>query len=348
MNKEEKIKMFNDVFAPKSGEKVLFLYDTPHDNINDNDQWKECRIMVKEWYDIFKEMGAKIGFSVDIDNYPATGLHNSPIPKDIINDARKSNLVIVMAEFSASSSILPVCHEKGSNTRGASMRPERRMERTAFRANYPEVKQYANAIRKILEKSVGAEIEFSTGDKLYMDLRNRPSWSDDGECCKKGQAINFPSGEAFQAPYEAINDEINEFGESKTEGILPASYDRELVKYIIKNNKIVEVQGEGKNAEKMRSFFNEKESRKNIAELGIGCNPSAVISGNVLEDEKVGLHIAYGLSCHFGGKVDCDVHLDIVYAKGCPVEGETLTLIGKDGERIELIRDAMLRYKLLK
>ena len=30
------MKMFNDVFAPKSGEKVLFLIDTPHDNIKDN------------------------------------------------------------------------------------------------------------------------------------------------------------------------------------------------------------------------------------------------------------------------------------------------------------------------
>jgi hypothetical protein len=29
MNREEKIKMFREVFAPKSGEKVLFLVDIP-------------------------------------------------------------------------------------------------------------------------------------------------------------------------------------------------------------------------------------------------------------------------------------------------------------------------------
>lgn len=348
MNKEEKIKMFKDVFAPKPGEKVLFLYDVPHDEIKDNDRWKECRVMVKEWYDIFNEMGNEIGFSVDIINYPSTGLHNSPVPKDIINAARNSNLVIVMVEFSASSSILPVCHEKDSKTRAASMHPERRMERTAFRANYPEVKRYANKIKKILEKSIGAQIKFSTGDRLYMDLRNRPSHADEGECTKTGHAINFPSGEAFKAPYEGINDEVIEFGESKTEGILPASYDGELVRYIVKNNRIVEVKGEGENAKKMRSFFDEKESRKNIAELGIGCNPNAVVSGNILEDEKVGLHIAYGMSCHFGGKVDSDVHFDIVYAKGCPVEGETVILIGKDGSKTEIIKDSQLRYDLLK
>jgi hypothetical protein len=348
MNKEEKIKMFKDIFAPKSGEKVLFLYDTPHDDIKDNDRWKEIRVIVKEWYDIFKEMGLKECFKVDIRKYPATGLHNTPIPDKIIEDARNSNLVIIMTEFSASSSLIPMCRKKGSKTRGATMLPERRMERTAFRANYTEVKKYAKAIKKILEKSIGADIDFSTGDKLYMDLRNRLSHADVGECTKAGQAINFPSGEAFQAPYEGVNDEVNEFGKSKTEGVLPVSYDGELVRYIIKNNRIVEVKGEGNNAQKMRSFFNEKESRKNIAELGIGCNPNAVVSGNVLEDEKVGLHIAYGLSCHFGGKVDSDVHLDIVYAKGCPVEGKTVTLISEDGSKIDIIKDSQLRYELLK
>ena len=55
-------------------------------------------------------------------------------------------------------------------------------------------------------------------------------------------------------------------------------------------------------------FFNENKSRRNIAELGIGCNPWAVVTGNSLEDEKVGLHIAYELSSHLGGKIKSDMH----------------------------------------
>ena len=57
MQVEEKIKMFNDVFAPKSGEKVLFLVDMPHDDIKDNKNWSERREMANEWYEIFKDMG---------------------------------------------------------------------------------------------------------------------------------------------------------------------------------------------------------------------------------------------------------------------------------------------------
>ena len=348
MKTEEKIKMFNDVFAPKKDEKILFLVDKPHDGINETRSWAERREMVQDWYKTFKEISKKIGFSVDILEYKATGSHNSPIPKEIIDAVKNSHLVIAMTEYSASASLVPICRVEGSITRCASMpMVEKRMEKTAFNADYVQVKKYATGIKKILNDAVGAEISFSTDDSLFLDLRNRVAESECGECHNPGQFINFPSGEGWKAPYEATAEEIDEFGESKTEGILPVKYEEELVKYVVKNNRIVEVIGISKKADEMRAFFVETDTRRNIAELGIGCNPEAVITGNILEDEKVGLHIAYGMSSHIGGKVKSDMHLDICYSKGCPVEGTTLTLINKDNSKVELIKDAMLQYNLL-
>ncbi len=348
MNLNEKIKMFNDVFAPKSGEKVLFLIDKPHGNLKDNSGWKECRKMGKEWYNIFKEMGKKSGFSVDILEFEATGMDNAPLSKELIVKIKKSNLVLAAVEYSISSSVAPICFSKGSITRGAGMHLERIMEKTAFKANYKEIKEYAIRIKNFLNRAIGAEIVFTTEDNLFMDLRNRLAFADKGDCTKTGQYINFPSGEAAKAPYEGAKDEFKEFGESKTKGIWPVSYDGELVKFKVRNNRIVEIIGNGKNAEKMENFFKENDTRRNIAELGIGCNPKAVITGNISMDEKVGLHIAYGKSSHLGGKKDSDMHLDIVYAKGCPIEGTTLTLINSDGTKTELIKNAKLRYELLK
>jgi aminopeptidase len=349
MKREEKIKMFKDVFAPKSGEKVLFLVDLPHDHIIDNTAWKERRTLAQEWYTTFTEMGTKTGFSVNLLKYEATGMSNSSIPNEIINIARKSNLVIAMTEYSASASLISVCYSKNSITRCASMPGvERRMEETAFRADYQQVKKYATSLAKMLNDAVGAEIVFSTGDTLYIDLRNRVGDADTGECTQTGQFINFPSGEACKVPYEAEKDEIDEFGKSKTQGIWPVCSNAELMKYVVKNNKIVDIIGNGKKAEEMRIFYAENDTRRNIAELGIGCNPKAVVTGNVLEDEKVGLHIAYGMSTHLGGKVKSDVHDDICYSKGCPVEGTTVHLINGDGPKIEIIRNAMLRYNILR
>ena len=350
MKPEERIKMFKDVFEPKSGEKVLFLIDIPHGNLKDNKKWVERRKMAKEWYQTFKKMGDETGFSVSMMEFNATGMHNKPVPEEVLETVRKSNLVLAMTEFSGTSSILPICRAEGSIIRGASMPGvERRMENTAFKANYQDVKKYALAIEKMLNKAVSAEVLFSTGDSLHIDLRNRVAHADTGDCSEMGHGINFPSGESYKTPYEAVSDELGEFGESKTAGVLPVIMNGELVKYVIKNNKIVEVVGDDEKAKKMRSFFAENDTRRNIAELGIGCNPKAVVTGNILEDEKVGgLHIAYGMSSHLGGKVKSDMHQDICYPKESPVEAKTLTLINEDGTKTELIQNAMLRYELLK
>jgi len=349
MNQNELAKLFNDVFEPKTGENVLILIDTPHDDIKDNKKWVDRREMAKEWYNILNQMGKESDFSVDIKEFKATGMHNGPIPQETLDDAAKANIVIAMTEFSGSSSVLHLCKKNPSGFRGISMPlAERRMEKTAFLANYQDVKKYATAIKKMLDKAIGAEVDFSTGDKLFIDLRNRKGHADTGEFIKPGQSGNFPSGEGYSAPYEAIGDEVETFGPSKTKGIWPVKYGEENVKFKVENNRVKEIIGDGPKAAEMKKFFEENDSRRNVAELGIGCNPKAVVTGNVLEDEKVGLHIAYGNSNHFDGKVESDMHLDIVYAKNCPIEGKTLTLIYEDKTKIELIQNAELRYDLLK
>jgi aminopeptidase len=55
----------------------------------------------------------------------------------------------------------------------------------------------------------------------------------------------------------------------------------------------------------------------NVAELGIGTNPKARLSGEVLEDEKIlgTAHVAFGASAAIGGTVQVPVHLDCVVMK---------------------------------
>jgi aminopeptidase len=55
----------------------------------------------------------------------------------------------------------------------------------------------------------------------------------------------------------------------------------------------------------------------NIAELGIGTNPKAKITGEVLEDEKVlgTCHFAFGNNKSMEGKIDVPLHIDCVIRK---------------------------------
>ena len=52
----------------------------------------------------------------------------------------------------------------------------------------------------------------------------------------------------------------------------------------------------------------------NLAELGIGTNEQATLTGNVLEDEKIlgTVHVAFGASAGIGGTVSVPIHLDCV------------------------------------
>ena len=80
----------------------------------------------------------------------------------------------------------------------------------------------------------------------------------------------------------------------------------EMVRLEIARNRVVEVLGRNESAADLRNFLALDGARRNVAELGLGCNPRARVWGNVLEDEKAGPHIALGRSEHIGGTLCFD------------------------------------------
>ena len=69
----------------------------------------------------------------------------------------------------------------------------------------------------------------------------------------------------------------------------------------------------------------------NTAELGIGTNDEAIITGEILEDEKVmgTVHIALGNNLSMGGTCDVGIHLDGVILKPTViVDGRTIMANG--------------------
>jgi leucyl aminopeptidase (aminopeptidase T) len=74
---------------------------------------------------------------------------------------------------------------------------------------------------------------------------------------------------------------------------------------------------------------------RNLAELGVGTNDRATVTGNILEDEKIlgTTHIAFGASAGIGGTVTVPVHLDVVVFEPSLRIGDTVVL---DGGRWQL------------
>ena len=74
------------------------------------------------------------------------------------------------------------------------------------------------------------------------------------------------------------------------------------------------------------------ETGTNIAELGIGTNERAKLTGEILEDEKIlgTCHVAFGASAAIGGTVQVPVHLDCVVMKPTvELDGEAIVGNGK-------------------
>ena len=84
---------------------------------------------------------------------------------------------------------------------------------------------------------------------------------------------------------------------------------------------------------------------RNIAEVAIGCNDRAVVTGNTLEDEKAGFYWAYGRSDLFDGRIGVEDfsspdkvrHVDLVYARGNPIVCTRFDFLLLDGRQTAIM-----------
>ncbi len=341
-----------DVFAPDHNDRALIMVDIPNEPEADNDDWRERRIMAQEWQAGLTALGIP---TAPLLVFPATGANNGDLPETGEQDGHTvhieqaladATIAIAMTRYSATAH-LSMATRRYDHLRAASM-PNvlRRMEQSALAADYKEVARKATRLAWLLNQADTAETTFSTGHRLRFDLRYRAAHADDG-LCRRDKAgfrvINLPSGEAFKVPYEG-----EQPGEpSRTAGQIPLPWNGALYMLEVEANHVVGLSGDGPERGWLEAHFNRDPARRNIAEIGLGCNDRAIITGNVLEDEKAGFHLAYGRSEHLGGVVGPEtftdpshvIHHDIVYAKGCPVEIAKLDLITPDGTAQTVILD---------
>ncbi|MBN2111487.1 aminopeptidase [Candidatus Woesearchaeota archaeon] len=203
------------------------------------------------------------------------------------------------------------------------------MERTLDIA-YEDMKKTTVGLARELGMAQEIEITTPAGTELRLSTKNR-KWEglDSGIYDKPGRWGNLPSGEVFIAPVE---------GTANGTAVIDASMAgvgklERPITVAIKDGFAVDFKG-GKEAKKLKTMLEKIGSRKafNIAELGIGTNYKAKVTGIVLEDEKVKgtCHIAFGSNALFGGAVDVPIHVDGVMKK--PTIRADGKILIKDGE----------------
>ena len=195
-------------------------------------------------------------------------------------------------------------------------------------ADMDELRRRGNAIAAILDAGTEARITCANGSDLRLGLEGRTAIPDAGELTAPGAFGNLPCGEGFISPDDRACD-----GALVVDGtIAGVGIPAEPVALTVTAGRLSDASG-AEGAALVELLTADSEDGRIIAELGVGTNERAELTGNVLEDEKLlgTVHVAFGASAAIGGRIQVPVHLD------CVVMRPTLTVDGT-----EVVRDGEL------
>ncbi len=181
-------------------------------------------------------------------------------------------------------------------------------------ADYKKIAALTNKLKKIFEKTRIVYITSPNGTDIKLDISGRTAIASKGLFHKKGEGGNLPTGETFAAPLEGKSNGVFVVDGSMA-GI--GMTDKSPIKIVVEKGFAAKISG-GPKAKKLVELLDKHGKKaRSIAEIGIGANEKAKLSGMILEDEKVmgTVHIALGNNITMGGNVNVPIHLDGVIKK---------------------------------
>lgn len=368
---QELVALVQRVFQPRPDERALaILVDLPDAKVPDDANWAARRDIALDWLAELQAHRAELGLEAHLVLYPNVHTNNGELPErawlhqggplptvDALDPAASLSftelyathpILIALTKFSATAPLKLAA--KKHPIRAATMPGFRADMIPALRLDYTEVNRRVNLLKDLLDRAEGADFQFATPDgpcDLHVDLRHRTGHASGGLLPTPGVAGNLPSGEAYIVPYE---------GElpgdpSRTAGIMPVQFGAEVVRYRLTGNKALAVVSEGPKSREEAALLAKEPAYGNLAELGLGVLAAFGVKpiGEILLDEKLGLHLAFGRSDHFGGQVgptdfsslDAVIHIDRVYVPETQPDVQVLSVVLTlaDGSRVPLMKD---------
>ena len=188
-------------------------------------------------------------------------------------------------------------------------------------ADFPTLQRRSRALAELLSGADAARFTCPRGSDLTLDLTGRTGIADDGDLTGPNAFGNLPCGEGFIAPVSGHGTLV-----ASTLGAIGLSKEDPVV-LTVEDGRLTDARG-ANGALFLETLHAGGALGTNLAELGIGTNERATLTGNVLEDEKIlgTVHVAFGASAGIGGTVSVPVHLDCVVLEPTLDVGDTRVL----------------------
>jgi aminopeptidase len=164
----------------------------------------------------------------------------------------------------------------------------------------------SGAVAELLSAAGEAHVTCRRGSDLRLDLSGRAAISDDGDLTAPGAFGNLPCGEGFVSPAGGE-------GAIVASSLPPDGLAVEPARLTVADGALAGAEGPA--GERYLAMLEPHGAAgRNLAELGVGTNDRATLTGNILEDEKIlgTVHVAFGASAGIGGTVSVPIHLDVV------------------------------------
>ena len=185
-----------------------------------------------------------------------------------------------------------------------------------------ETRRLGWAVAELMNEASEARITCAHGSDLRLGLEGRMAIADGGELGTRGAFGNLPCGEGFIAPVEGTGEGTLVIdGSIAGVGLLDTP-----VSLTVEGGHLTAATGS--DGETLMGLLTAHgKDGTNVAELGIGTNDEAILTGNILEDEKIlgTAHVAFGASAAIGGTVQVPVHLDcVILEPTVEIDGRTI------------------------
>ena len=195
-------------------------------------------------------------------------------------------------------------------------------------ADYHRIAERTFKLCALLEQAATVRVTAPAGTDVTMPIKGRTAHASSGLFREKGLWGNLPTGEAYLAPLEGqSNGVVVVDGSMAGVGMTTAP-----IRIVVRDGYATEITG-GAEAGRLRALLEPHgKDAYTVAEFGIGTNDQAILTGLILEDEKVmgTIHIAFGDNKSMGGSVRVASHLDGLVRR--PTVWLDDTMIMEDGK----------------
>ena len=167
--------------------------------------------------------------------------------------------------------------------------------------DFSKMNAFTQKVIQALENAEDVLVENPEGTQIAFSVKGRKWANDNGDISKKGMHGNLPAGECFTAPVE----------DTFSGKLVISLIDDKLGRGVMEFEKGRLVRFEGKGIKEIIKTIGSDKSGRIIGEFGIGTNPIAKITPNMLEAEKAFGTAHFAIGDSYGlGKNESKHHYD--------------------------------------